>query len=453
MFFSRENELKQLSEIYKKPGKSALIYGKRRVGKTELIVQSFAGKPHIYFECVKDTLEENLSLFVKECIKSGMNIPSYISFKSFIDVFDFINSLGRHYLIAIDEYPYLKELNNPISIDSLFQTLIDHHLTNISLIISGSAMKIMKDLLRDGNPLFGRFDLAIKLPELNYVEVSQFYPNLSSYDKVAMYAVFGGSPYINQEINPNLSLKENIVKTFLNEGSKIYNYANNVLLSDVTNELQARRLLSALSNSKKRFSELVEMLDKDKTGIFNRALLSLQDVEVVQKISPINKLNDTKKAMYEIIDNPLRFFYTYIYKNKTQLILLGAESFYDEYISPTITQYISHRFEELIRNYFSINVKEGKIKGIRNIGTYYYDDQKTKTNGEFDIAIETKDGFTIYEAKYLKDVMSKRDIYQEVEQIEQIKELKINKIGFVSINGFEEQMPPYAYINGEDLYS
>ena len=98
-------------------------------------------------------------------------------------------------------------------------------------------------------------------------------------------------------------------------------------------------------------------------------------------------------------------------------------------------------------------VKEGKIKGIRNIGTYYYDDQKTKTNGEFDIAIETKDGFTIYEAKYLKDVMSKRDIYQEVEQIEQIKELKINKIGFVSINGFEEQMPPYAYINGEDLYS
>ena len=452
MFFSREKELKELKKIYEKPGQSALLFGKRRVGKTELILQSINDRPHIYFECIKDTLEENLSLFVKQCQKAGVNIPSFASFNSFIDIFDYINSLGKHYIIAIDEYPYLKELENPLSIDSLFQRIIDQHLNNISLVISGSSMNIMKDLLSDGNPLFGRFNIAIKLPELNYQEAAQFYPSLSPYDRVAMYAIFGGSPFINKEINPHLSLKENVVNTFLKEGSEVYNYANNVLISDVANELQARRLLSALSNSKKKFNELRDILDKDKTGIFNRALNSLQEVEIVHKVAPINKLNDAKKSMYEIIDNPLRFFYTYIYKNKSQLALLGPDAFYDEYILPTIVNFISLRFEALIRDYFSINVKKGILKGIKNIGTYYYDDVKNKTNGEFDIAIETKDKFIIYEAKYLKKPMNKQQIYEEIKQIEQIDELAISKIGFISINGFEEVLPKYDLISGEDLY-
>ena len=65
--------------------------------------------------------------------------------------------------IAIDEYPYLKEINDSLMVDSMFQNIVDHHLSNLSLIISGSSIKTMKDLLVEGNPLFGRFDLTIKL--------------------------------------------------------------------------------------------------------------------------------------------------------------------------------------------------------------------------------------------------------------------------------------------------
>lgn len=452
MFYSRKNEINELNNLFKNTGKSVLLYGKRRVGKTELIKQVAKGYTLLYFECIKSTLEENVHLFVLECKKSGVDIPEYANFNSFIDFFNYLNSLKTNYLVAIDEYQYLKELSASNVIDSIFQTIIDRNISNMNLIISGSSIRIMKDLLVEGNPLYGRFSLTINLPELNYQEVSQFYPNLSFYDKVAFYAIFGGSPFVNQHINQSLSLKDNIVNTFLKEGSEIYNYADNVLISDASNELQSRRLLLALSNSKKKYSELLEMLDRDKSGVFNRSLRSLQEIGIIAKNSPINKNDDPKKTMYEISDNTIRFFYTYVYKNKSRLAILGPSLFYDEYIEPTLIAYISYRFEKLARDYFSIKAKAGLLKGVKNIGTYYYDDSRNKKNGEFDVALDTRSGYVIYEVKYLKKQLTKQQVYEEVQQIKQIPDFEVSKIGFISVNGFDFDKCDYELITGEDLY-
>ena len=453
MFFARENELKEIKALLEKGGKAMLLYGKRRVGKTELILQSFRGRKAIYFECLRDSVKENVRQFVNGCRKAGVDIPPYFNMESFQDVFSYLNSLGEHLCIAIDEYSYLYQMNNHDSVDSSFQSIIDQDLSNLSLILSGSEMGKMKDLLQQGNPLYGRFALTTHLPELNYQEVSQFYPNLSVNEKAAMYALFGGSPFVNKEIDPSLPLRENVIKTFLKEGSEVYSYANNVLISDIANEIQARRVLSALANSKKRHNDLVNVLDQGKTGVINRALSSLLEAGIVAKRFPINKADDAKKARYEIVDNPLRFFYAYIYPNKSALTVLGPSAFYDEYIAPTILHYISYRFEELVRQYFSIQIQKGHLFGIRNIGSYYYDDPVNKTNGEFDVALESKDGYCIYEAKYLKNKMKVEEILQEVSQIEKIPDLAISQIGFCSINGFEKTSIDYDLIAGEQLYS
>ena len=92
--------------------------------------------------------------------------------------------------------------------------------------------------------------------------------------------------------------------------------------------------------------------------------------------------------------------------NATRSITMASgKSFYEEYIEKSLMTYISYRFEEQARNYFSLSIKNSKLKGIKNIGTYYYDDSKTKTNGEFDVVLEKEDGFVIYEVKYLKNKM------------------------------------------------
>ena len=108
----------------------------------------------------------------------------------------------------IDEYSYLKSKENNTMVDSIFQNIIDNYTSDIHLIVSGSHIGMMKEMLEEGNALYGRFDEVICLKELDYIEASQFYPDKSIYDKVAFYSVFGGSPFILSKLNASLSLKD-----------------------------------------------------------------------------------------------------------------------------------------------------------------------------------------------------------------------------------------------------
>lgn len=101
-------------------------------------------------------------------------------------------------------------------------------------------------------------------------------------------------------------------------------------------------------------------------GLLSKQLKVLLNMELISKVAPINKPNDNKKIRYEMTDNLLRFFFTYVYNNKSALQVLGAKAFYEEYIKDSIITFISHRFEEICRSYFSLQVQSGKLKGILN---------------------------------------------------------------------------------------
>lgn len=453
MFVGREPSLKAIQSVLEKKSGSILVYGKRKVGKTTLILEALketSGKT-IYFECLKASLQENIEAFVSTLVAIKV-LPVKISFSSFLDVFRYLNSLDETFNIVIDEYPYLKSFEKSERVDSLFQNVIDTALSNIRLILSGSHIGMMKDLLKEKNALYGRFSTIIQLKELNYKEASLFYPKKSAYEKIAFYAVFGGSPFINEQLDQEKGLKENIVSTVLNPLSSIYTYADNLLVSDLTSSLQADRLLSAVGNGRKKYGEIERILGMNKNGLLSKQLQGLLEMDMMNKVYPINKQEDNKKVRYELTDNLLRFWYTYVYKNKSALQMIGADAFYDNYIAPTITTFISHRFEEIARTYFSLQVKEGKRKGILHIGTYYYDDSVHKQNGEFDVALQTANGYALYEVKYLSSPLTIKAMKIEVDQIKDIKGLNVEKIGFISVNGFEEEGKDFECIDGEMMY-
>ena len=93
------------------------------------------------------------------------------------------------------------------------------------------------------------------------------------------------------------------------------------------------------------------------------------------------------------------------------------------------------------------------MKGVRNIGSYYYDDPSHRKNGEFDVALEFADGYEIYEAKYYAQPMTLDEIHRDVQQVEAIKELTVKQIGFIAINGFAEREEPYLYLDGNDIFA
>ena len=146
-----------------------LVYGKRRVGKTTLInkaLEAYDGKV-ISFQCTSEGYESNCVQLSKEASNTlSMEIGR---FDSFYDIFRFLVSTNEDILVVIDEYNELKEAYGGIQTDSMMQKIIDSLLdSKVRLIISGSAVSIMTELLDYSNPLFDRFHVAMKLKEFDY---------------------------------------------------------------------------------------------------------------------------------------------------------------------------------------------------------------------------------------------------------------------------------------------
>lgn len=453
MFIGRKKELEEIKNILGKDSGAVLVYGKRKVGKTTLLKEAckLSKDPFIYYECLKAPLEENVMGLIDCFVSSGI-FPPGISFPSFIELFSYLSSLPGNYNVVIDEYPYLKKDGDGERIDSMFQKLIDQGLKNTRLFLSGSEISMMKDLLEEKNALYGRFSLVLPLRELDYLEASSFYPDKTPYEKIGFYSVFGGSPFVNAQIDPSLDLRGNIERLLLSHYSSVYSYSDNLLLSDLSNSFGAERVFSCLGNGKKKYGEIESSLRMKNNGLLSKRLSGLLSMELLRKTYPINKQDDQKKSFYEINDNLLRFYYAYVYRNKSHLEMLGASSFYESYIEPSLIDFVSRRFEEIGRNYFSLKAKKGDLKGVKAIGSYYYDDPVEKENGEFDIALERGSSYDVYEAKYLRHPLSRKIMDEEILKMKRIKGLKIGKIGFLSVNGFKEKIDGIEYIDGSDLY-
>ena len=454
MFVARKEELAKLDSAMKQTDYASLVYGKRRVGKTRLIKEALKAqkKKVIYYECLKGTMKENIAALVKVLTENGI-ITFSITFETFQDVFGYLNTLPDEFVIVIDEYPYLSTLEKTETVDSIFQNIIDNKLANISLIISGSQISIMKSLLNEGNALYGRFKLSIHLKELDYRDAAAFYPSKTPYEKIAFYGVFGGSPFVLQELRDDLSLEQNIMQTILSENSPVFLYASNLLLTDYSNAVNAERILSVLGNGRKKYSDIENRISENSNGNLAKQLKILTASELVRQVSPINRPNDAKKRYYEIDDNLLRFYYTFIYQNKSSLQMLGSSTFYSEIIEKKLmTDFVPRRFEEICRDFLSIKAKQGDFPGITNIGIYYYDDSENKKNGEFDVAVEFGKKYELYEAKYYKDPVPLDEIHREAGQVRDIKELNVSGIGFIAPNGFAEKEEGYSYYTGEELY-
>lgn len=430
MFVGREEKLALLQHEH--IGKAVMVYGKRRVGKTTLILKALEQCPYqtVYFECLKGTMQENIDGLVQELVRVKI-LPVPLAFSSLQDVFAYLNTLTQKMLVVVDEYTHLYAMNDSGVVDSVFQCIIDNRLSNIKLILASS----------------------LKLDELNYLDTSKFYPDKSAYDKVAHYAVFGGSPFINQALNPAVTLRENIIGTILNPMSPVYLYASQLVFSDNALNINAERIFSALGNDRKRYTEIEDALGVKKTGNLAKQIKTLTDLDILSRRIPINKPNDNKKATYELNDNLLRFYYAFVYKNSSALQVLGAEAFYDEYVAPVLTHFIAHHFEDICREYFSLQVRSGRMNGVRSIGSYYLDTAVRGENKAFSVAVELADGYAVYLPKYSAQPMTLDEIHGEAQRMEGVNDPGIKQLGFISINGFVEQEKPYIYLDDNDVFA
>lgn len=454
MFIGREKELSQLNvELSAWKRKTVvLVYGKRRVGKSTLIkeaVKKFDGVV-VNHMCVTSTFEGNMEL-IYQSVSEAIGLPN-IRFGSLSEMMDYLGMIDKKVLLIIDEYPYLKQTKKKNEVDSYMQAVIEKLPENVKLILCGSYIAMMKELLEEENPLFGRFSLIQHIRDFDYLDAAKFYPELSVRDRVAFYAVFGGSPYVLENLDTRMTLKENIERFLLPETSLIRSHIENVVLKEIQKNFDAR-ILAIIGNGKKRYSEIRDKIVNSETGLLDKQLKILMDMETIQKTEPINRRSDKKKQFYEIVDNLMRFYFTFIFGKAGTIARIGEEQYFGRNIAAALEQFISRRFEGIALQYFHRAALLGKYPDIDDFGSYWYDDAATKSNGEFDCVIRCGEQYDFYECKYFDRAMTLEECQEEKAQLDNIKGINVSGVGFVCTGGFSfDGSDDFVLIDGKELY-
>lgn len=450
MFVAREKELKELKEkLLDDRFESILIYGRRRIGKTELIKEAakqFNGL-FIYYECKHSLLGDNIEGLTREIQRICKVNFLFDSIKSALEyVFEYAKE--HKVLLVIDEFPFLLETSPSIVSD--IRDLIDSYkmITDMKFILSGSYVDVMKSLNDGSSETYVRFTCIMQLNTFDYYDSSKFYPNYSDEDKILMYSVFGGVAFFNSLIDASKSAVENIKNLIIEPKSILQLEVENTITAE-TNKIPAvNSVLELISRGTKKYTDIVNALTaKNGSSISPDYLLKkLIDLELIKKVAPINDKNNRKRVFYSFSDNLMDFYYCYIYRNKNMNAILTAADFYAEMIEEDLKRnYLPKKFESISREFLIRANRAHKIEPlIYEIGTYSFDDAKKKINRQFDVVTRDKNGYISYECKYTDKPVTKETINEEELQTRS-SNLEVYKLGFISKSGFAYDIDKTKY--------
>ncbi len=387
MFIGREKELGNLNRLYASDKfEFAVIYGRRRVGKTAIINEFTKEKPSICFTGVETNEKQNLENFSKCILEYVTKKPANTSFDSFQTALEYVFELAEdeRIVLVIDEYPYVARASK--SLASTLQLLIDKYkdTSKLFLILCGSSMSYMEDqVLAYKAPLYGRRTAQFKVQPFEFQEACQYFNHLSDEDKALAYGIVGGTPQYLLQLNDKLSIEDNIKNTYLNPVSFIYEEPQNLLKQEVREPAIYNAIIAAIANGYSKMSEISTKVGED-TSVCATYIKNLISLGIVKKETPFGE-DSTRKTIYSIEDNMFRFWYRFVPEN-TSIISRGATDLAYNRIKPHLSDYMGGVFEDICKQYLWSLLLTGKCTiDFTDIGRWWGTNPKTRQQVEIDI--------------------------------------------------------------------
>ena len=387
MFIGRERELKSLEQLYAS-GKFefAVLYGRRRVGKTALLTQFIQAKKAIYFMGVESNAKQNLENLSKSILEYTSGIAAENSFLSFQAALEYVFKLSERerVVLVIDEYPYVARSSK--SLASTLQLLIDKNKDNskLMLILCGSSMSYMEDqVLAYKAPLYGRRTAQIKLLPFDFEETCRYFSHFKGEARALAYGIVGGTPQYLLQIDDRLSIEENIKNTFLNPISFLYEEPVNLLKQEVREPAIYTAIITAIAAGASRMSEISSKVGED-TNVCASYIKNLISLGIVQKEIPYGE-KASRKSLYSIEDNMFRFWHRFVLENNS-LIARGAADLVYRRIEPQLSEYMGKVFEDICKQYLWKLLLDGQSPvEFTSLGRWWGNDPIERSQTEIDI--------------------------------------------------------------------
>ena len=363
MFINRKDEIKKLIEIYnsKKP-ELVLLYGRRRVGKSRLLIESIKNYDALYL--LADMSENILDVLSSQIKKE------FVKFTNWDDFFEFIIK-SKYKIIIIDEFQYL------YNVDKAWLTILQRWWEKIKesdkkIILCGSILStIYKIGIGYGSALYGRKTREMDITSLKFESVYEFLRNYNILDSIESYFILGGIPRYLEEFDTSQSVDYNIKKKIIEKTSFLYNEPMNLLFEEFRDSTPYISIILAITEGKTKFNEISDY-SRISTNKLPKYLYTLERVKIIAKEYPVvGKKIRSKSTHYTLIDNFYRFWFKFIFPNKSQIELgLKEEVFKD--IRKNLNSFFGPVFEKLCVEV----VLKSNILMISKIGRWWHKDKE-----------------------------------------------------------------------------
>jgi len=354
MVVGRNEELNIMEKLYnKRTFEMLVLYGRRRIGKTTLISHFIKDKPAIFFSAQEANDKINLEIFSKllyQFFEEAAGLPSFSDWNS---AFLYLGekSKNKRVILVIDEFPYAAGANKGLK--SILQNVIDHNFKNSSLfiILCGSHIGFMEnEILGSKSPLFGRRTAQIKLKGFDYMDASNMLSKYSDEDKIRFYSCIGGTPYYLSRIDNQMNFEKNLFSLFFQPSGYLYEEPLLLLKQELREGAVYNSIINAIALGHVKLNEIASKIGED-TSKTIKYLDTLITLNILYREFPFGENPEkSRKGIYRIMDNCYRFWYRYIFTNKT-IIEQGAGGALLKSFLPEINSYIGVSFEYICMQY------------------------------------------------------------------------------------------------------
>ena len=323
-FYNREKELDWLGHTreiaFGNHSQMTMVTGRRRIGKTKLILKSCEGTPTVYLFIDRS----NEAMLCGTCAREASEaLGIYISpeITSFASLFETLMNIGRNkaFNLVIDEFQEFFYINP--SVYSRIQDIWDRYkdTTHVNFIASGSVYTLMHRIFMDyKEPLYGRCDNTIKLrpfgTDVLKQIISDHKPDYTNDDLLALYTFTGGIPkYIESFMDNGCTDMESMVDWMMRPNSLFQNEGKALLVQEFGKKYgNYFALLSAIANGDNTQQKLSGLMgDVSINGHLKRLE---EDYELIGRKRPLFAKEGTQTVRFEITDLFLRFWFRYFIK-------------------------------------------------------------------------------------------------------------------------------------------
>jgi len=348
-FVDRQAELSRLRDCYESDeADMVVIFGRRRLGKTELVQQSLADRDDtVLYQATETTPQVQLDEFVDVASES---FPGVDRIKQ-----EWESLLGylaeQDAVVVLDEFPYLIDADE--SLPSVVQRLWDQEIqdTAATLVLVGSSISMMEEATLLGNsPLYGRFTEKIDLRQLDFEAGCEFFPDsYTPEEQVFAWGVFGGTPYYLDGVDLDHDLGRVIQRSMLPQQGFLHNEPEYVLRTELTEPNRYFAILKAIAAGNTTANEIAGAVGIDGKQI-STYIKKLARLRLVEREVPITEdKTKSRRGRYRILDPLFRFWFRFVYGNEDRYERLG-DGAYEAVIDPEMADFVSQAFEALCQD-------------------------------------------------------------------------------------------------------